>query len=259
MVFVNYLIKHPRLTLLGVWGVSLGIKIGAWNLEPVAGRDAALYLHMVQAWYETGIPPSGWVPPVLFCLMRGLMALGAGAEMAGLIVNIGLGSLLTVVAWGIAYETTRNKKIALAAACFAALHPAFTALSIEIQRDTPYLFFAGSSLWLAFAALQRKKWHLWCGSGLWLAVACLTRFEAFELIPLYGIAIFFFAFRHRLSWKQAATGACTLSLSFLLFLSGFFYFYDHGKLAQKYLQYFEGKYKTVEKKQLTDVSDREAK
>lgn len=256
---VNFLIKYQYQTLFMTWAIGLGLKILLWYMEPSVGRDGALYLQMVQDWYDSGVPPIGWIPPMLFCLMRGIMFFGGDVETAGLIVNIGLGSFLTFVAWGIAYEATRNKKIALAAAVLGALHPSFTALSVEVQRDVPYLFFAGVSIWFAIAALQREKWFLWCGSGVFLAAATLTRYESVELIPLYFIAIFVFILACRLSWWQGLGHGCCFLALFALCVWGFFYFYGNGKMAKQYQKYFNGQINAVTQRQFAEFFMKEAK
>lgn len=256
---ISFFIKHQLWTLLIAWAIGLGLKILLWYMEPSVGRDGAFYLRLVQDWYDTGIAPSGIIPPMLFCLVRSIMFLGLDAETAGLIVNIGLGSLLTFVAWGIAYESTHNKKIAIATAVFAALHPSFTALSAGVQREIPYLFSAGVSIWFAIAALQRKKWFLWCGSGIFLASSALTRHESLELLPIYLFAIIVFVFNRKFSWQQCLLNICCLLMSSAIFTLGFFHLYDGGKFIDFYVKYSLNRFELIVKRQFINNQGKEAK
>ena len=111
-------VKHPAWWLAALFVLSLGLKVAVWCYDPVIGRDAATYLHTTKEWAETGVMPQSWIPPMLFCLIRIGMFFGLDPEMAGVSINLLLGALITPVGCGIAYEITRNKKIALITAVF---------------------------------------------------------------------------------------------------------------------------------------------
>ena len=242
-----YAAKYSAWCLVFLWVVSLFFKILAWNMEPAVGRDAALYLLTVREWQETGVYSVSWIPPVLYVLVRGVMALGFDTHLAGVIVNIAMGSLLVFVCFGIVYEATHNKKASLVAALFAALHPGINDLSIEIQRDIPYLFFAGAAVWIAIAAYKRKKWYLWAGAGTILAVSFLTRYETAELILLFPLLIIAQAFCKRISWKQAVLFCSTLMVFMAATFFAFLYLTGTQEFLKQYERYYTGKFKAVEK------------
>lgn len=244
--------KHPRICLAILCCVSLVLKLLVRYMEPTVSRDSAFYLYTVQDWYDTGKPPVLWIPPMLFCLVRGVMFLGIDAETAGLIVNMGLGSCLPFLTWGIAREASGNKKVALAAAFFAAIHPTFITLATEILREIPYLFFSGFALWLFFAALKRKCWYLWCCSGGMIALANLTRYESFELLPLFLLAVLIFVITRHLSWRQGIGYACCFITSLAVVLFAFLYFYEDGKMYGEYEKYFTRKFNVVKQRQFRD-------
>ena len=188
---------------------------------------------MAKIWRETGsyaalqsLGDADRIPPLLPFLIKSMMSAGIPAETAGFAINIILGSLTTLVGFGLALETTENKTIALLTAILIAVHPRINDLSTEVQRDVPYLFFSGCALWLILVGLKRKKSVLWCAAGIALAFSLLLRYEAAELLLLIPAAAFVSALFRRLSWKQAlsyaaAFIACTgISFYSLLLLMG---------------------------------------
>ena len=205
----NWVMRHVTLSLVILLCFSFILKLIVHLLEPGLGRDACLYLHMAKIWAETGcyhglhqqLSGTDWIPPLLPFLIRSLMLLGVPAETAGLAINISLGSLTAPVGFGIALETTGNKKIALMTALLLSVHPGINDLSTEIQRDAPYLFFSGCAAWLILAGLRRKKPVLWCGAGIALAFSLLMRYETMEFLPLIAAAALIFALPRRIPWK----------------------------------------------------------
>ena len=71
------------------------------------------------------------------------MHLGISAEAAGIALNITMGSLLPFIGGKTVQELSANKKAAILTALFIAVQPAFTELSVEVQREIPYLFLSG--------------------------------------------------------------------------------------------------------------------
>ena len=174
---------------------------------------------MAKIWEETGsyaellltVPHSDRIPPLLPFLIKSIAAnAGVSAETAGLAINIVLGSLVSLVGFGIAFETTKNKKIAIITALFLAVHPSINDLSKEIQRDAPYLFFSGCAIWFAAIGLLRKKNLFWCWTGVALAFAFLLRYETAEFLLLIPAIVFAFSLGRRISWKQAVLYVSTL-------------------------------------------------
>lgn len=239
--------RHYLLSLLLISGVAFAMKLLGNCMESGVGRDAALYLIKVQEWHDSGVAPSGWVPPMLYVLIRAVMALGVSAYTAGTLINLGMGACSVFIASGIAFEATANKKIALASAAFAALHPGLNELSIEIQRDVPYLFFSGISVWLAFAAVRRKKWYLWSFAGALLAISFLTRYESAEFFLLFPAAVLCCAISGRISWKQAALSTFSLFAVSFAVLALFFAVYADGKMINEYRKYYSNKADVIER------------
>ena len=245
----SFFTGHAGLWLFALSLFSLGLYLVVWHLAPAFGRDSARYLLMIQQWYETGTKEATWYPPMLCCMVRGVMALGVSAAVAGLAVNMLSGALLVPTVAAIAFEATQNKKIMLVAALFTALHPSVVALSTEVQRDMPYLLLAAFSFWFALAAAKRKKWFFWCGAGVCLALAAFSRFESAELIPLFLSAILVLTICKHLTWRQGIGYACCLMLSAFVSLFLFLFLYSSWGMGERYETYFMGKLKRVEQQQ----------
>ena len=241
----NFIAQHTKWCLVALFGVSLACKLLAWYMEPAVGRDASLYLFEIQQWYDTGTYPISWIPPMLYVLVRGVMFCGFGVEAAGLIVNIGMGSAIVFICYGIAFEATQDKRIALISALFATFHPGINDLSIEIQRDIPYLFLSGIAVWCAVAAFKRKKWYLWSGAGAALALSFLTRYETTEFLLLFPIIIIVQLIFHKISWKKAILFLSSLIFSAVITFFMFLYLSGTQKFLSQYEKYYSMHFNTV--------------
>lgn len=232
---------------------SLLLKWFFWRLEPVVSTDGCLYLFLVREWYETGsyeamvhLSNSDVLPPLPLFLIKSSMFFGMSAETAGLCWAFGLGAALSVIAYGIAYEVTQNKKIAVAAALLFALHPSVNEIGTEIQRDIFYLFFAGCSIWFACIAIRRKKWYWWAVAAIPCAASALSRFETMELFPLVIFILFLLAVMKRISWRKAAANCAaffaTLIITVFLLSSTMG---TNDFLSESCGRYFAGKWNKV--------------
>ena len=240
--------EHTVLCLTGLLILSLCLKLAEHFLDPQLGRDASYYCHMAQDWYENGvINRFSWTPPLLTFLMKSCATIGISVQTAGLTLSILAGVLCTLAAYGIALETTDNKKTALIAAAFCAVHPGINTVSIQIGRDALYLCLAGFTVWCALAGIRKKSCLLWCISGVFCSLSLLARFETLEFLPIAGCLLLVYALRRKLSWKQAGLyGFC-----FSLFTAVSFYGAIRGMKAeemfQRYQKYFKGKIAGAEK------------
>lgn len=177
---------------LGIIGIAFVLRLFSWWMDSAVSRDGILYVNMAETWHGGGnyeimleqVPDSEWVPFLMIWLMKLLMTTGISAEAAGMGMSLVLGSLLPLIVYGIATVVCEKKEIALGAALLTAVHPPLIELSIEIQRDTPYLFFAGIVIWSLLGAIKYRKWYLWGLGGIAGALAVMIRYETFELLLL---------------------------------------------------------------------------
>lgn len=250
----EWCVTNSPYCIIGLLVLSVAVKILIHYFDPVIGRDASLYCHITQSWFDGDVFENasheygkGWLPPLLFFLMKCGMAAGFSATTVGWCINIICGTLCTLTGYGIALEATKNKKIALIAAAFFAVHPGITGLAIEIQRDAVYLCWIGFVIWFALAGFNRKNVSLWCASGVFCSLSLLTRYETFELLPLVAVFLLAAVCCRKLSWKKAALYA----FAFYLFCAGSFYAVVHGmgtpQIVERYQKYFSGKSNKVQK------------
>lgn len=242
------------LLLFLIFIFSLLLKIFFFSLEPLASTDGCLYVFIIQKWHELGsyeaaiqcFPGTGWLPPLPFWLIKSFMIFGVSATTAGFVWVFVLGAALAVVAFGIAYEITQNKKIAVAAALLFALHPSVNEIGSEIQRDIFYLFFVGCTIWFACIAIRRKKWYLWAVAAIPCGASLRCRFETFELLPLVIFVLFLLAIMKRISWRKAMASCVaffvTLVIAVLLLSA---VMGTNNFLKESYCKYFAGKWNKV--------------
>ena len=250
----RWCVDHAGVTLLILFVLSFGIKFTVWRLDPSVSRDASLYLHMVQNWHDTGVSPQSWIPPMLFCLMRGGMALGLDVEVSGVLINLLMGSFITVAGYGITFESTQSKKIALLAAVFFAFHPSIADLSHEVQRDVPYLRLAGITTWLAVAGIRRKKWYLWAAAGAVAAFSFMTRYETAELFPLVLAALLVCVLTKNIRWKNALGYGLSFGGFFVLTFIAFIWICGFHHIFAEYSKYYKTKF--IKVTHLTEPADK---
>ena len=203
-------VRHFHLTLGICCILAMALKLISYFADPIVSRDAALYLHLAQTWFDTnrfeamlGILNEFWISPLHLFLIKNLMFTGISAETAGIALNILLGSLLPFIGGKTVLEFSANKKAALLTALFIAVQPSFTAFSVEVQREIPYLFLTGCVIWSITAWLCRRKWYLLCIGGALTGLAFLTRFESLEFFPMLALILAILVFYRKLSVRQA--------------------------------------------------------
>ena len=249
--------------LTGILLISFFLKLLCRHLDPTVSRDGCLYIYLSQIWYETGSfqgiidACEGFShPPLFLYLIKSLMHTGLSAELAGVWLNLRLGTFTPLLVYGIAYETTQRKNISVCSALLIAVIPSMNALSIEVQRDMIYLFFAGLTLWLLTAGVRRQKWYFWGCAGFFCSCAVLTRFETLEFLVIVPLSLLLLLIGKYCSWKKALcyAGIFFISVSgFTPALSCLMQTQDY--LLGNYMRYFQNKVITVKKQVTHDFTE----
>ena len=240
--------------LTGIVSFSFLLKLLCWHMDPTVSRDGCLYIHQAQIWYDTGnfhdllnLWPGRWVPPLPIYLMKCLMSLGLSGEVAGICLNLISGTFTPILVYGIAYEVTQKKNIAIYSALLIAVNPSVNALSIKVQRDMIYLFFIGSMLWLLTAGIRRERWGYWLCSGLFCGCGMLTRFETLEFLLILPLSLLILFKENFISWKKALCYAGVFFLSFSCLVTALsFLMHTQDYLFLNYGNYYQTKAKSVE-------------
>ena len=218
--------------LVGILMLSTALIVMQHLMEPEMGRDSTLSLIVIEKWSSGGFSavldywPEFWLPPLLLHSAVLLTYLGISAENAALFICMGCGILMPLVSFAIAHELFRDKRISLAAALFTALNPSIIKMSIQAQRDVPYLFFAGWCIFFLIAAIRRQKWFYWCLAGCVWGMAVLIRFEMIEFFPILGMYFIVAVFNQKQQWLAclkkllvfAVSGIAVMTM--LLYVSG---------------------------------------
>ena len=251
--------------LAGILLLSFLLKLLCWHWDPTVSRDGCLYIHISRIWYETGsfqgvidAWKGFWLPPLFLYLIKSLMYTGLSAELAGVWLNLTLGTFTPLLVYGIAYETTQRKDISLCSALVAAVIPSMNALSIEVQRDMIYLFFAGLTLWLLTAGVRRQKWYFWCCAGFSCSCAFLTRFETLEFLVIVPLSLLLLFIGKFCSWKKVLRYAGLFLISVFGFTSALSCLMQtQDYLFDNYKRYFQGKMIVVKDQVMHDFTEPE--
>lgn len=202
--------KSNRRILYALTGIILLSAVLAFlqrYVEPEMGRDSCFYLLLAKAWYKGGFygaveQLSGhfWFPPLHLYLIVLLTYTGISPETAAQIIGMSCGTLMPLATFAIAHELFHDKRLSLAAALLTAVSPSIIEMSMQAQRDVPYLFAIGWCIYFLIAAIRRNKWFLWCGGGIFFSIAMLIRYETAEFLPLLGIYFIVALFKKQQKW-----------------------------------------------------------
>lgn len=175
-------------------------------MEPEMGRDSSFYLILIEKWSTGGFAgvleywPDFWIPPLFLYLANLLTYTGLSPESAALFICMGCGILMPLISFAIANEIFRSPKVSLTAALLTAVNPSIVEMSVQAQRDIPYLFAAGWCIFFLIAAIRRNKWYWWCAGGCVWGIAILIRFEMVEFFPILGMYWIFAVWKNRKQW-----------------------------------------------------------
>ena len=175
-------------------------------MEPEMGRDSTLYVLLIEKWSHGGFArvleywPDFGVPPLFVYLGTLLTYTGLSPENAAMVISMGCGILMPLVTFAIAGEIFHDRRISLAAALLTAFNPSIIEMSVQAQRDVPYLFTAGWSIYLIIAGIHRNKWYWWCAAGCVWGLALSFRFEILEFLPVLGMYFIFAVRKKKEQW-----------------------------------------------------------
>lgn len=224
------------------------LKIAGLFLEPTLSRDGALYVQLIKIWSDSNdfnallqYWEGYWIPPFFLYLAKCLMYFGLTAAQAGIGINLVLGTFAPLVGFGIAFEVTRNRIIALCSALLLAMHPSLNELSVQVQRDMIFLFLSGSAVWSICAGIRRKKWYFWILGGLLLSMSFLTRYETAEFLLLTAVALTILVCTKYLTVRQYFLYGFYMLAAFLASASLLCHIMGTDNADEIYRTYFEQK------------------
>ncbi|MBO7328860.1 MAG: glycosyltransferase family 39 protein [Lentisphaeria bacterium] len=214
-------------------------------MESQMGRDSAYYLTLVSHWQSGGFQGVVdfigifWFPPLHLFLIVFLANAGLSPESAAIFIGISCAILMPLISFFIARELFHDRRISLVAALLTAINPSIIEMSVQTQRDVPYLFAAGWCIYFIVVAIHRNKWFWWCAAGGCFGVSMLIRYETAEFLPLLGIYFIVALFKKQQKWYSLIRNLvlfaiCGItSMIILLYSSGTLHY-----MAGAYYRYF---------------------
>ncbi len=178
--------------LIGIFVLALSLRLLHHHMDSTIARDGVWYVRMAEKWAECGnfgemtefYEGTGWVPPLMLWIMKTFIPFGVSPETTAVTLNILLGSLLPLIMFFIAKICTEKDEISIGAALIMAWHPPGIDMSIEVMRETLYLFLIGLAIICLLNSIKNNRWWQWGLGGFLLGLSCLTRYESFEFIIL---------------------------------------------------------------------------
>lgn len=179
-------------------------------LSPLLSRDGIAYVESAKLWGDPVCRETCFLHSAhaQFPLFISAMSLGATLfhlpyELSGQLICAFSGVLFLCMVYLLCRQISGNTEFAVLTVLILAFSSSLLSLSLEIQRELPYLAGAAAFLFCAAAFFRNGRWFAGAGMALTAALAMCTRIETFFL-P--AAAILFFggaAFWKRCSWKLA--------------------------------------------------------
>ena len=173
--------------------------------------------------FREALSYSGQQP--LYAFLVSLASRGVGdVELAARLVSSLFGILLVFPAYLLVKEIS-DRRVAFLSVLFLAVHPYIRRFSADVLKESTYLFFFATSLWLILRALRREQLYLFLLVPIFSGLAYLVRPDGVE--PLFAVFFYvIFAKKFSVSGKKGKT-------IILLLLSS-------GILLLPYLSYLRG-------------------
>lgn len=182
--------------------IALLLRVAIWFYEPVMNRDGILYIEIAETWFNSGEYLQHHYLPMYPWLIKTVMILGVSPHIAGVVINIVLGSVLPILMYLIIRCCSNSKEIALSAALIMAVHPSAMELSRQLIRDNLYLFFSGIAIIGILKALKSENLLWWALVGVATGANLLTRYESLEFVILVTLYFLVAKICGIMSYKQ---------------------------------------------------------
>ena len=173
--------------------------------------------------FREALSYSGQQP--LYAFLVSVASRGLGdIELAARLVSSFFGIVLVFPAYLLIKEIS-DRRIAFLAVLFLAVHPYIRRFSADVLKESTYLFFFTTSLWLILRALRREQVWLFLLVPIFSGLAYLVRPDGVE--PLFAVFFYvIFAKKFSISGRKGKTilllllSSCILLLPYLSYLRG---------------------------------------
>ena len=165
--------------------------------------------------FREALSYSGQQP--LYPFLVSLASRGTGdVELAARLVSSLFGILLVFPAYLLVKEIS-DRRVAFVSVLFLAVHPYIRRYSADVLKESTYLFFFATSIWLTLRALRREQLYPFLLVPIFSGLAYLVRPDGVE--PLFAIFFYvIFAKKFIVSGRKGKTILLLLLSSGLLLL-----------------------------------------
>lgn len=178
--------------------IGISIRVVTYNFVSLLSRDSISYITAVEHMqannsFSTAIASHEiFSAPLLSYIMLLLANLfPISPESSGIIVNFVFGIALIPLVYLLSWKIFNSYGIAFFSSLFVALHCELIEYSIQVQRESMFLFFAGVAILVSINGLTKNSSTQLFLAGFCFALSFFTRYEAIELLFLLVIFIIF--------------------------------------------------------------------
>ena len=201
------LASERRLWVVLVILLALGIRAWVAIDQEILFNDGPEFLAMAQYLADGNfraalVDPYHPLTAILIALTSKLG--GVGLESAGVIVSVLSGGVATAALY-LLVRALFGTSLALLAALFFAVHPQLVEVASNVQSDGIHLALFLLGAWLAWRALESKRFAHALGAGSLCGLAYLTRPEGLAIGVVVGGWIFVDCVRRRINGRQLAS------------------------------------------------------
>ena len=218
---VDLLLKHRAFTVAALLILAFAVRAAKPFTTDRISKDGVLYVYMARDLasgdVDAAFARNPRMPPLYIWMMAEARGMGMDAESAGCWISIIAGSLLLIPVFLIAEMVFGSCSAAAVAGFLVALNPKLISVSGRVMRDSLFLFFLFSALYLLLKALDSERWRglaLWVVAGVVLLFAAAVRTEGVELLGIAALAVMLelsiSKLRHRPVGKRAVKWCCGL-------------------------------------------------
>lgn len=175
----------------GIVFISLGVRL--LYLPSAAIEDADSVTRLWEGWRWASHPKiyiSGVWGPLHFYLIGIVIKIFPASALAPIVLHVGFSVATILAIYAFTTFEFRSSRAAILAALMWALYPLAIRLSIDIRSETISAFFIGLCMvFIALARNQTPSWPYAIAAGVCLTSAAALRYEAWMLIPFFGLLL----------------------------------------------------------------------
>lgn len=196
--------KRLLFIILALFGLALGVRWVAIIQNYVIANDATLYIKSAKL-YSVGAYTEGFnafprsTLPLFIAIAQRLIG---DWVRAGQWVSAFWGALAVIPLYLLARRIF-DEKIAIVSSIFYMICPSLVRNSAEVLRETPFIFFYITALWLGYKAIKEERLMLMILSGVFILLSASLKDYALALFPSILLFLIWCTLRHSITWTKA--------------------------------------------------------